>query len=145
MKKFASIRTLLFAMILPIFAGCMSVPTFVQSVNPAWTTIEVRTDVPYDASWDRVVDYLIKRYDMELLSRPDGYLRTHWLYTWTGEFDKNYRVKVAVKFAPDRKALEIKTEAESGGEGNWTPGYDTRLRDTIGNDLTTLVSPPKKP
>jgi hypothetical protein len=85
------------------------------------------------------VDYLIKRFDMDLMSRADGYLRTHWSYTWKGELDPTYRVRVALKFSPDMKTLEVKTEAQSGGEGEWVTGYDTRLRDTIKMDLEALI------
>lgn len=125
-----------------LLSGCFSTNTFVKSVNPNWAAITVRTDLTYDQAWDHAADYLVKRFDMDLLSRTDGYLRTHWSYTWKGEFDKKYRVRVALKFSADRKTLEIKTEAESGGENKRVMGYDTRLKESIRADLTALIGIP---
>ncbi len=125
-----------------ILAGCVSTNTFVKSVEPNWTAIAVRPNLPYDQAWDATMDFLVKRFDMEMLSRTDGYLRTHWSYTWKGEFNQKYRIRIALKFSPDRKTLEIKTEAESGGEGKWVTGYDTRLRDFIRTELVELIGTP---
>ncbi|MFO7535469.1 MAG: hypothetical protein R6X19_07275 [Kiritimatiellia bacterium] len=125
-----------------LLAGCVSSNTFVKSVEPNWNTITLRSGLSYDQAWDTTVDFLVKRFDMELLSRTDGYLRTHWSYTWKGEFTQKYRIRIALKFSPDRKTLEIKTEAESGGEGKRVAGYDTRLRDFIRTELAALIGTP---
>jgi hypothetical protein len=127
------------AVLLLILTGCASTNPFVKSVTPHWSSLQVRSDQAYDRSWDSTLDYLVKRFDMEVLSRTDGFLRTDWLYTWNGEFDAAYRVRVTLKFTPDRRTLEVKTEAQSGGEGKWEAGYDTRLRDTIQADLGILI------
>jgi hypothetical protein len=49
--------------------------------------------------------------------------------------NENYRVRVTAKFAPDHTKVEIKSEAESGGPGSWTAGYDSRLLETIKTDI----------
>ena len=122
-----------------MLAGCASTKTFVETLDPSWAALDVRTDVSYDRSWDRAVDYLVKRFDLEILSRTDGYLRTNWSHTWNGKLDEDYRVRVSLKFSPDRKTLEIKTEAEKGGPGHWVLGYDTRLTDMTRRDMVALV------
>lgn len=142
MKKRSALNGAVLSALLFLLGGCFSPNFFVKSIEPDWSTIPVRSDLTYDKAWDATVDFLIKRYDIELLSRTDGYLLTHWSYTWKGEFDANYRVRIAMKFSPDRKSLELKTEAESGGEGKWIPGYDTRLRDFIRAELGGLVGSP---
>ena len=76
---------------------------------------------------------------MEILSQQDGYVRTTWLYTWTGKLDENYRVRVTAKFSPDHSKIEIKSEAEHGGNGKWIQGYDTRLLETIKTDIMGKV------
>jgi hypothetical protein len=113
----------------------MAPRSFVKTLEPAWTSVELRSDVSYDQGWETVIDTLVKRFDMEVLSRQDGYARTTWLYTWTGKVDENYRVRVTAKFSPDRKKVELKSEAEYGGPGSWRMGYDSRLLETIKSDI----------
>jgi hypothetical protein len=86
-----------------------------------------------------VVDILAKQFDIEVVSREDGYVRTSWLYTWTGKRLDNYRVRITVKFSPDHKVVDIKSDAEYGGEGNWQAGTDTRLLETIKGDVMGSV------
>jgi hypothetical protein len=116
--------------------GCASKPkSFVRTMEPTWASIEVRAELPYEKAWATVVDILVKRFDLEVMSKEDGYLRTNWLYTWTGELQENYRVRVTAKFSPDHTKVEVKSEAEYGGSGQWVMGYDTRLLQTIKGDV----------
>lgn len=71
--------------------------------------------------------------------RQDGYARTTWLYSWTGKVKENYRVRVTSKFTPDHRVVEIKSEAEYGGPGDWVAGYDSRLLETIKTDIMGKV------
>ena len=81
-----------------LLAGCATPKTFVKTLEPTWATVELRTDMPYEKAWDSVVDIMVKRFDLEILSKDDGYIRTGWLYTWTGKLMENYRVRVTIKF-----------------------------------------------
>ncbi|MEW5802981.1 MAG: hypothetical protein AB1847_12850 [bacterium] len=137
MKKNLSRMLLIMAFVL--LAGCGAPRTFVKTMEPSWASIEIRTDVAYDAAWESVVDTLVKRFDLEILSKTDGYARTNWLYTWTGKVMENYRVRVTAKFAPDHKKVEIKSEAEYGGPGDWVAGYDSRLLSTIKSDIMGTI------
>ncbi len=119
--------------------GCMAPKTFVKTMEPTWATVELRTDVPFDTAWAAVVDTLVKRFDLEVLSKNDGYIRTGWLYTWTGKVMENYRVRVTAKFSPDQTKCEIKSEAEYGGAGRWVMGYDSRLLATIKTDVMGTI------
>lgn len=119
--------------------GCMAPKTFVKTIEPTWASVELRTDVPYERAWAVVVDTLVKRFDLEVLSKEDGYIRTSWLYTWTGKVMENYRVRVTAKFSPDKTKCEIKSEAEYGGAGNWIMGYDSRLLQTIKTDAMGTI------
>jgi len=42
----------------------------------------------YDKAWSSVVDLLVRQLDLEVLSKENGYLRTNWLYSWTGELSE---------------------------------------------------------
>ena len=120
-------------------AGCSTPETFVKTMEPAWASIELRQDVAYDQAWEALVDMLVKRFDIEVISRPDGYIRTGWLYTWTGKVQENYRVRVTAKFSPDHNTVGVKSEAEYGGPGHWVMGYDTRLLETIKTDAMGTI------
>ena len=127
-----AVVALLFAFLL---AGCATPKTFVKTLEPTWASVELRSDTPYEKAWDTIVDIMVKRFDLEILSKDDGYLRTGWLYTWTGKVMENYRVRVTLKFSPDHTKVEVKSEAEFGGQGAWVTGYDTRLLETLKSDI----------
>ena len=116
-------------------AACRGPSTFVRTLEPTWGSIELRTELQYEDAWATVVDTLVKRFDLEMMSKPDGYLRTGWLYTWTGTVTENYRVRVTAKFSPDHSKIEVKSEAEYGGPGRWVSGYDASLLETIKTDI----------
>jgi hypothetical protein len=122
-----------------MMGGCSMPKTFVRTMEPAWTSIELREDLAYDKAWASVVDILVKTTDLVVVSRDDGYVRTAWLYTWTGEFMQNYRVRITVKFSPDKKVCELKAEAEHGGPGRWVMGYDSRLLSTMKTDIMGAI------
>ena len=130
-----------------VVVGCQSAPpTFVKTMEPSWATIELRTELQYEDAWNKVVDILVKRFDLEMVSKTDGYMRTNWLYTWTGQLNEDYRVRVTVKFGPDRKSVEIKSEAEyyqmspwGMGMGSWVTGSDTKLLETLKTDIMGSV------
>lgn len=130
-----SIRNGIVSLFLLVLVGCVAPKTFVKTLEPTWASVELREDINYDKAWETVVDSLVKRFDLEVLSRENGYLRTNWLYTWTGRLNERYRVRVTAKFSPDHKKIELKSEAEYGGAGMWVMGYDTRLLETIKSDI----------
>lgn len=109
--------------------------TFVKTYEPTWSSVELREDITYDEAWNEVVDTLVKDFEMEVISKRDGYIRTNWLYTWTGEINKDYRVRVTCKFSPSHDKLETKSEAEYRGVRGWTRGYDTNLLSTLKSDI----------
>ncbi len=119
--------------------GCMAPKSFVKTMEPSWASVELRTGMDYETAWAAVVDTLVKRFDLEVLSKENGYIRTTWLYTWTGRVMENYRVRVTVKFSPDKTKCEIKSEAEYGGSGRWAMGYDSRLLATIKTDVMGTI------
>ena len=130
---------ILYLAALCLLVGCASPKTFVKTMEPTWASVEVREDMGFTNAWSAVVDTLVKRFDMEILSQQAGYARTTWLYSWTGKVQENYRVRVTCKFSPDHKVVEVKSEAEYGGPGNWVAGYDTRLLETIKTDIMGKV------
>ena len=136
------IRPFVFAVLMTALCGCMS-PDIPQSFNrlsaPGWATIEIREAVTYDHAWNMALGILVRDFDIEVADKENGYIRTGWTYTWSGVYQYNYRVRVTVKFAEDRKTLDIKSEAQSQDGDNWVLGVDTRQLSTLKTDLMGTI------
>lgn len=122
-------------------AGCSSrrAPNSFSPVPPAWATIEIRDGVEYSHAWSIVWSTVSRDFDIEFASRDDGYLRTAWLYTWTGVYQPNYRVRITAKFSDDRKMLSVKAEAQALSGTQWLVGVDSRLVSTLKSDIMGTI------
>lgn len=113
--------------------------SFVQTLEPSWANIEIIEGMEYDKAWSSVVDLLVRQFDIEVLSKENGYLRTNWLYSWTGELREDYRVRVTVKFSQDKSKVEVKSEANYYTSGGWVIGSDTVLLQTLKTDIMGTI------
>lgn len=116
-------------------AGCAPA-TFVETMNPNWASVEIRKNLEYDSAWEKVVDTLTRRFDLEVVTKESGYIRTGWLYTWTGKLDSAYKVRVTVKFNQNRNKVDIKSEAIYKSY----MGTDTLLVRTMKSDIMGAVA-----
>jgi hypothetical protein len=90
------------------------------------------------------VDTIARDYDIELVDKSSGYLRTAWAYGISGGNAQRYRGRLTVKFSDVKtpEKVEIKTDAawlSSGGPFSypgWVPGYDTAFQ----RDIFTALS-----
>ena len=122
--------------------GAIKPSSFVRATDGgSWSSIMIREDLSYDQAFNEVLDVVAKRFEMDMISKDGGYGRTNWSYTWNdrGKYYEKYRTRVIFKFSNDRKKVDIKTEAEFGGEPNWIRGFDTRLLSTIKQDISGAV------
>lgn len=116
--------------------------SFVKATDGGtWTSIYIRDGLTYDKSFNEVMDIVSSRFEMDMISKEGGYGRTNWIYTWNdrGKYTEKYRTRVIFKFSSDRTKVNIKTEAEFGGESKWVRGFDTRLLETIKRDIMGVV------
>lgn len=113
--------------------------SFIQTMEPSWASIEIRDGIEYENAWNAIADLLIRRFDMEVLSKDNGYMRTTWLFSWTGQLREDYRVRVTVKFSPDHKKVDVKSEANYQSKDGWVIGSDTALLQTLKTDLMGTV------
>ena len=113
--------------------------TFVQTLEHSWATIEIAGNIEYEKAWSAVVDLLVRKFDLEVLSKENGYLRTTWLYSWTGELREDYRVRVTIKFSFDKSKVEIKSEANYQRASGWVIGSDTALLQTLKSDIMGTI------
>ena len=138
MKKSILILTALLTVAL---AGCSTPKSFVRVMEPTWSSVEIRPGMKYEDSWKETLDVPANKFEIEMISKDGGYLRTSWIYTWwkAGQITQNYRVRAIVKFAPNRETVDIKTEAQYLEGGQWVLGTDTRLLQTVKTDIMGLV------
>ena len=127
---------------LSVFQSCKTPSGFVKATDGGtWTSILIRENLNFEQAFNEVLDVCAKRFEMDMISKDGGYGRTNWIYTWNekNSFTKKYRTRVIFKFSPDRTKVDIKTEAEFGGESNWVRGFDTRLLQTMKMDIMGVV------
>jgi len=124
-------------------AGCAMRPkTFVSGIDSPWAGIEIRDDMTPDKAWEAVVDVLAKKFDLEMISREGKYVRTAWTYNWlqSGRLTAYYRVRAIIKFSPDNKKVELKTEANYLDGDQWIVGNDSLLLQTVKTDIMGVVA-----
>lgn len=65
-----------------LFIGCA--PTgFVKAVDGGtWSSIMIREDLTYDQAFNEVIDVVARRFEMDMISKDGGYVRTNRIYTW---------------------------------------------------------------
>lgn len=140
-------RAFLFVFVLVSFlsvSGCAP-KTFIKTMDPGWNSVELRDQLSFDEAWNSTVDTIARQFDIEVLSKEDGYLRTGWLHSWTGELKDSYKVRAMIKFSPDKRKLEVKSEAQHFNPGllgmgkGWVMGTDERLTTTLRTDLMGKV------
>jgi hypothetical protein len=113
--------------------------SFLRGEASQWQVFELRSDIDFQHAWDMVFDILINDFDVAMSLKEDGYLRTEWLYAYGGKYDFQYRLRVTVRFAPDRRSLRVRTDAQFKDGENWLLGVDSRLLTTLKTDLMGTV------
>ena len=113
--------------------GCAP-STFVKGRSGGWKTIELNDSLvgKYQDAWQKTVDTIAKDYDIEMLDKDSGYLRTTWTYGISGGTFNRYRGRLTIKYTdienPDK--IEVKTDAQwlvDPATGVWQQGFDSLL------------------
>ena len=125
-----------------VFAGCAP-STFIKGRPGGWKTIELNESLAseYALAWQKTVDTIARDYDIELLDKDSGYLRTAWMYGISGGTYHRYRGRLTIKY-PDitePEKVEVKTDAQWLSEpayGIWERGWDT----SFDRDVFTALS-----
>ncbi len=136
------IKLIIFVNIFLLSCATTKPPTFVESNDEAgaWKSIYLHNQygIFVDKNkevWRRVVDVLSEKYDLEVLDKTSGYIRTSWKYL-TPDDDKKYRSRVIVKMLGNVwHTTKLKTEAQLFEDGTWIVGYDTAILEEIYKDF----------
>lgn len=122
--------------------ACGGPEFFVVSQDPMSMSVELREDVSYERAWKEVFRILEGyKFEWETISKDSGYAATTWHKSWSGEYNVKYRVRAIVRFSEDRKALQVKSEAQYGKheKGKYKAGYDSSLIETLKKDFESTV------
>ena len=128
-------------LVLVLLVSACAPKTFIRTAEPGWSTVEMREELTYDEAWKQMVDVLAQKFDLEVISKEGGYVRTGWIHSWTGKMTEHYKVRAIVKFDPDRENVAFKSDAQYYGNGfigigkGWELGTDERLTKTVKTDL----------
>jgi len=135
-------------MIILTLVSCTSFPpaTFVKTYDEPgmWKSIEVKEGMEKQDLWRTIVDALAHQFDLEVIDKDSGYVRTSWKYTYIqqGLVNQNYRSRIVLKvLGEDWKIVQVKCESnwlEEGGMGRpagWILGYDSKLLEDVYGDL----------
>jgi len=114
--------------------GCASTPKSFVSSAPGWKTIELNEALKgnYDLAWQKTVDTVARDWDIELLDKDSGYIRTSWKYDIGGRVRDTYRGRITLKFPEiaNPEKVELRTGAQwlrNRQSSFWQNGFDTNL------------------
>jgi hypothetical protein len=137
-EKYGVLRIVSVTVALAVCCSCAP-SSFVRG-SPGWKVIEVREGLNNDCNkaWQTTVDTVARNWDIEMMDKESGYLRTAWTYGISGGVYNQYRGRLTVKFPGGQQCnnLEVRTEAQWLADyytGNWISGFDTTFnRDVYG-------------
>ena len=121
--------------------GCGAPQSFVQT-TPGWKVIELRDGLKnnYDDAWQRTVDTVARNWDIEILDKDSGYLRTAWLHGIVGASWERYRGRLTIKYPEVKNAdkLEVRTEAQwlKNKPLGWVSGFDLMFQRDVYSALS---------
>ena len=125
-----------------VIAGCSSMPrTFVanRSDTAEWKVLEIREGLSNDQAWAIYVDTLSQKYDLEVIQKDGGYIRTAWKFTFQdGEkISDRYRTRFVVKLSgtPNWDKAQLKCESNWLEDEGWIAGYDSHLLEEMYGDI----------
>ena len=69
--------------ILPTIVSCGAPKSFQRATDGGnWSSVMIREDLSYDKAFGDVMDVIGRRFELDMISKEGGYLRTNWIYTW---------------------------------------------------------------
>jgi len=128
------------AMIL-LLSSC-GVTSFVKG-DGGRTTVQIADRISYNLAFDEVLTIVTRKFELDMISKESGYIKTKWVTTWVGKWgakpQKDYRVRLTIRLSSERKRIDIHAEAEKLKGNYWIGGYDTRLLEDIRKDISGVV------
>jgi hypothetical protein len=137
--------------ILLVLAGCgLGAPdSFMQMNRQYWESMDIKQSVKYDDAWQRVIYIITKKFELEMISKEDGYVRSAYSQSYFLEDMQNerYQIRIVAKFTPDKKKFEFKIESRIWDGKIWHNGSDIRVAANMRKDFLNSIgdAPVRKP
>lgn len=115
-----------------MFVGCAALfaPAGFITKPAGWNTIEMRKDITRDTAWSTFVSAISGNYDIEVLEKESGYLRTTWLTEGNtanrviGKIESNN----TLRFKVESRYYDILSK-------QWITGYVNSITESVKEDL----------
>ncbi|MCX6137950.1 MAG: hypothetical protein NTV54_10695 [Ignavibacteriales bacterium] len=131
-----------------ILIGCSSgkPDTFAALADARWDGVILRAGMSYDDAWQKIVYIIARRFDIEMVLKDEGYLRTAWSFSKdkNGRVLENNRDRAIVKFTADKKKVEFKVEHQFNDRDCWIAGADTSASNQVLKGISMSVGQPVK-
>jgi len=111
-----------------------------------WDAAIIRTGMTYDEAWQKVMYIIARRFDIEMVLKEEGYVRTAWAFSKdkNGKVLENNRDRAIVKFSADKKKVEFKVEHQFFDKEFWVAGSDTSVSIPVLKGISMSVGQPVK-
>ena len=113
--------------------------SFKRTSIPIFEIINLQNNLDYNKSWNIIFSIVSKNFDVAMMDKNSGYIRSHWNYKSTGIVRDDYRTRVTIKFNLDKTNLELKSEANFKYNNNWIQGSDINSLETIKTDIKAMI------
>lgn len=131
---------LLLALLVATFGSIAAKNTWKKG-QADWAKIQINENLSYDQAFNIALELVSDKYEMEMISRDGGYMRSAWnnLLDRKGKKIKDQRCRVTIKFNHDRTQIQVKTEAQKMKNDEWIDGTDSELATQIKEDLRGVL------
>lgn len=137
---------LLLAALLVSGCGSGAPDSFMRMTRQYWEVVDVKPSIKYNDAWERVIYIITKKFELEMISKEDGYVRSAYgpsYFTEDMQRDK-YQVRIVAKFSPDKKKFEFKIEARIWDGKIFVNGSDVRVAANMRRDFLNSLGEPQK-
>ena len=136
------------AIIIFLLSGCGggAPQSFMRMNKQYWEVINIKPSIKYNEAWERVIYIITKKFELEMISKEDGYVRSAWGPSYfTEDIQRdNYQVRIVGKFSPDRKKFEFKIESHVWDGKIYQNGSDVRVAANMRKDFLNSLGVPQK-
>ncbi|MCK9408577.1 MAG: hypothetical protein WCX28_06530 [Bacteriovoracaceae bacterium] len=126
-----------------LLSGCgLGAPdSFMQMNKQYWETMDIKQSVKYEDAWQRVIYIVTKKFELDMISKEDGYVRSAYCQSYFSEDMQNerYQIRIVAKFTPDRKKFEFKIESRIWDGKIWHNGSDVRVAANMRRDFMNSI------
>jgi hypothetical protein len=134
-------KVLLFAVLLLAFCSGVEAKNTWKKGQAEWAKIQLNENLAYDQSFGIVLELVSDKYEIEMISKDGGYIRSAWnfLVDKKGKKLKDLRCRITIKYNHDKSQIQVKTETQKLKKDDWIDGVDEALASQIKEDLRGVV------